>query len=99
MIYLIRHTISFCMQQYTDRNFSYKFIKHGLSFTLRDTEKDEINFQNYISPRQKKEISSISEIVNRHSLLTFGATKTFEFYHAFTTVQKNVAAERNDVSL
>ena len=54
MIYLIRHTISFCMQQYTDRNLSYKFIKHRLSFTLRDTEKDEIDFQKNVSSRQKK---------------------------------------------
>ena len=73
-----------------------KFIKHRLSFTLKDTEKDEINFQNYISPRQKKEMSSTFKIVSRHSLLKFGATKTFEFYHG---TKKNVAAERNDVSL
>ena len=71
-----------------------KFIKHRLSFTLKDTEKDEIIFQNYLSPGQKKVISSISKIVSRHSLLTFSAIKTFLPWY-----KKIVAAERNDVSL
>ena len=84
------------MQQYTDRNLSYKFIKPRLSFTLKAKKKMKIISKLHISKtKEKRYLLSIS----RHSLLTFGATKTFEFYRDFTMVQKNVTAERNDVSL
>ena len=49
MIYLIRHTISFCMQQYTDRKLS----KHRLSFTLEAQKKMKLISKLHISKTKK----------------------------------------------
>jgi hypothetical protein len=75
------------MQQYTDRNLSYKFIKHRLSFTLKAQKKMKVISELHIYKTKKY-------LLSRHSLLTFGATKTLEFYHVFTMVQKEMLLQK-----